>query len=193
MEDFRRAELERALAVLGETLDARGLRFELVAVGGSSLLLLGLIHRPTKDLDIVALVDDGHLSPAVQLPDKLLEAAADVAATLGLGPKWLNAEPWELFAMGLPAGFEERLEIRAYGGLVLHLAGRTDQIHFKLYAAADGMSPKHVDDLRRLNPSKDELLAAGRWAMTHDASIGFRALLVGTLKELGVNDANDEL
>ncbi|MFA5891684.1 MAG: hypothetical protein WDA27_12155 [Actinomycetota bacterium] len=193
MKDFGREELERALTVLGETLRARNLRFELVAVGGSSLLLLGLMHRPTQDLDIVALMRDGHPSTAVPLPDELLTAASDVAAVLGLGPKWLNAESSGLFDLGLPRGFDERLETRIYGGLVLHLAGRFDQIHFKVYAAADGMSPKHIDDLRRLTPSREELLAAGRWAMSHDVSMGFRMLLVRTLADLGVSDADDEL
>lgn len=49
--------LEQALRAPGETLEARHLRFELVAVGGSGLLLLGLINRATRDLDIVALVE----------------------------------------------------------------------------------------------------------------------------------------
>jgi hypothetical protein len=45
--------LDESLAVLGESLAERGLAFEMVAVGGGSLLLLGLISRPTADLDIV--------------------------------------------------------------------------------------------------------------------------------------------
>ncbi|MHB8512655.1 MAG: DUF6036 family nucleotidyltransferase [Actinomycetota bacterium] len=193
MEEFNRSQIEQALNVLGATLSNRRLRFELVAVGGSSLLLLGLIQRPTQDLDIVARVLDGVLVTASPLPPTLLAAVSDVAATLGLGPKWLNAEPGGLFELGLPEGFQDRLETRTYGNLVLHLCGRTDQIHFKLYAAADGMREKHVDDLRRLKPTRDELLAAGRWAKTHDVSVGFRELLIQTLKDLGVNDARDEL
>ena len=50
--DFNRLRLERALETLGAVLEQRGLRFELVAIGGSSLLLLGLISRPTGDLDL---------------------------------------------------------------------------------------------------------------------------------------------
>ena len=37
--------------MLGELLADRGHAVELVAIGGGSLLLLGLIERPTKDLD----------------------------------------------------------------------------------------------------------------------------------------------
>jgi len=41
--------LEQVLGALGEVLAARGHRYELVAIGGSGLMLLGLGLRPTKD------------------------------------------------------------------------------------------------------------------------------------------------
>jgi hypothetical protein len=60
--------LEESLAVLGESLAERGLAFEIVAVGGGSLLLLGLISRPgfrrelLKALAVLGVEDaDGHL------------------------------------------------------------------------------------------------------------------------------------
>ena len=39
----------------------------------------------------------------------------------------------------------------------------------------------------------DELLAAARWTVTHDPSPGFRSLLVQTLGDLGVEDADAAL
>ncbi len=39
------ASLEGALEVLGQLLEDRGLHYEVVAIGGGSLLLLGLIQR----------------------------------------------------------------------------------------------------------------------------------------------------
>ena len=48
-----------------------------------------------------------------------------------------------------------------------HFTGRFDQIHFKLYASVD-RGGYHIEDLRALSPSHDELEAAARWAMTHD-------------------------
>jgi len=51
--------LDEALRTLGEVLEARGLTYEIVAIGGSALMLLGLIGRPTRDLDAPALVEDG--------------------------------------------------------------------------------------------------------------------------------------
>ena len=57
--DIDRRLLDEALQTLGEVLEARGIACELVAIGGSSLMLLGLISRPTRDLDAPALVEHG--------------------------------------------------------------------------------------------------------------------------------------
>ena len=71
--------LEQALETLGELLETRNQRFEIVAIGGGSLLLLGVLQRPTKDLDVVALVVDDGFERADPLPKALRDAAADVA------------------------------------------------------------------------------------------------------------------
>lgn len=65
---------------------------------------------------------------------------------------------------------------------------------FKLYAAVDqGPRSRHFQDLRDLEPGHDDLLAAARWAMSHDPSPGFRSLLVGTLRALDMEDADASL
>jgi hypothetical protein len=65
---------------------------------------------------------------------------------------------------------------------------------FKLYAAVDqGSRSRHFQDLRDLEPERDDLLAAARWARSHDPSPGFRSLLVDTLRALGVEDADAPL
>jgi hypothetical protein len=46
--------LDEALKTLGEVLEARGLTYEIVAIGGSALMLLGLVSRPTRDHDALA-------------------------------------------------------------------------------------------------------------------------------------------
>jgi hypothetical protein len=183
--------LEAALGALSETLAARELEYELVAVGGSGLLLLGLISRPTRDLDIVAVVEDGAYVPAAVLPVPLVEAVRDIGEVLGIGPDWLNAGPAALMDFGLPEGFAERAEVRRFGALTLHLASRVDQIHLKLYAAVDqGPGSKHVDDLRALQPTRDELRAAASWARTHDPSPAFRNDVQAALRQFGVDDAD---
>lgn len=181
---------DRALGTLGALLAERGLRYELYAVGGGALQLLGLTVRPTQDIDVVGLVEREAIVPAGPLPPALRGAIADVAALLGISDGWMNPGPASLLDLGLPAGALQRSIRREWAGLVLRLAAREDQICFKLYAAVDqGPDSKHVADLVTLAPSSDELLVAARWARTHDPSEGFRDELVRALRDLGVTDA----
>jgi hypothetical protein len=130
--DFQREELEEALETLGAVLQDRRTPYELLAIGGSGLLLLGLIDRPTGDLDIIALLHGETFRKLDSLPDPLESAARQVGAALGLGERWLNTGPASLMDFGLPHGWEQRLTTRQYGGLILHLPSREDQICFKL-------------------------------------------------------------
>ena len=181
--------LEQALDTLGEILADRDQQAEVVAIGGGSLLLLGLIERPTKDLDLVALVKDGSYISARPLPRHLADAARDVGAALGLAENWFNAGPTDLLRFGLPEGFEERVKIRIYRSLVVHIAGRFDQVCFKLYAAVDqGPDSKHFADLKRLQPTRDELLAAKQWCVIQDPSVAFEDQLSQALAGLGVGN-----
>jgi hypothetical protein len=182
--------LEEALQTLGDLLADRGHSFEVVAIGGGGLLLIGIIERPTKDLDLVALRDgDALLSVGPQLPPALNEAVVDVARVLALADDWINGGPTSLLRFGLPGGFLERLERRVYGGLGLSLASRFDQIHFKLFAAADDrLGGKHHVDLQRLRPTHEELRAAARWVKTHDPSEGFAMMLGGVLRAFGIEE-----
>jgi hypothetical protein len=185
---FVAASLEEALALLGELLEERGQRFEVVAIGGGGLLLIGVIDRPTKDLDLVALLEgDTLISIEGSLPVALREAIADVGRVLALPADWINGQPGSLLRFGLPEGFRERLDRRVYGGLGLSLASRFDQIHFKLYAAADDKPRgKHHVDLQQLKPTPDELVAAARWARTHDTSDTFASVVADVLAAFGV-------
>src|SRR3990172_3687302 len=72
----------------------RAPRYNLVACGGTALNGAGLISRTTKDVDIVALMDDSEvlLDPA-PLPQPLVDAAIVVAENLGVANDWLNNGP----------------------------------------------------------------------------------------------------
>jgi hypothetical protein len=191
---FESGLLERALGALGDVLEDRGHSYELVAIGGSGLLLLGLGVRPTKDLDVIALIDDHGYQRVDQLPEPLARAAVDVALMLGLSRDWLNLGPASLLELGLPEGFEQRTQSRTFGSLVIHIAGRRDQIYFKLYAGADmGPDSKHIRDLERLEPTEQELVEGARWAITHDPSPGFRNMLLNALDYLGVTGVEAKL
>ena len=61
---------------------------------------------------------------------------------------------------------------------------RIDQIFFKLYAAVDGrQNDHHVQDLLDLGPQIDEMDAATTWALTQDASEGFKSILTDFLEQ----------
>ncbi len=166
--------LEEALTVLGQLLTDRDLFFEIVAIGGGSLLLLRQIERTTKDLDLVAMVKEGRLITADPLPQGLRQAAEEVGIALQLGKDWLNCGPTSLLNLGLPSGFTDRMHTRRFKGLLVHLADRFDQICFKLYASVDhGPQSKHFADLITLKPSAEELDLAKRWCITHDISEAF--------------------
>ena len=192
MSDITPANTDALLGALGEQLAARGEYFELVVIGGSALLALGLIERTTKDVDIVALRSGGELERADPLPEALRAARDLVARDFSLLPRWLNPGPAKLLEFGLPEGFASRLERRDYGpGLVIYFASRLDQIHFKLYAAVDEGGPgKHESDLRALNPTQAELVAAASWSRSHDPSPGYAQELRGALNFLGVTDVD---
>jgi hypothetical protein len=196
--DLDRSSLDIALESLAIRLQENQAEAVEVAVcGGSALILTGVVPRTTKDVDVVALLRGGKLCSPAPLPKPLIRAAEEVAEDLRLDRNWLNNGPSRgeggLFQMGLPEGFADRLHSRRYGSkLTVHFTDRFDQIHFKLYAAAD-RGGYHIDDLRALSPTPDELETAARWCMTHDVSEGFAMELKQLLEELGHEDVAKRL
>ncbi len=185
--EFQRDALEEALSMLGAVLLERNAPFSLLVIGGSGLLLLRLVDRPTGDVDVIGVSDNGHYVTIASLPAALEDAAVEVAQALELSNRWLTTGPASLMDLGLPRGWEERVSIFQYGALEVHALSRVDQICFKLYAAVDrGPDDKHFNDLRTLEPSEDELRMAAQWAVTHDHSPAFRNELIGCLGVLGV-------
>lgn len=181
--------MEQALEILGQLLSDRGSQYEVVAIGGGGLLLLGLISRPTRDLDLVALVEGDELISADPLPINLVQAIEDTGAALKLGKDWVNIGPASLLKAGLPEGFKGRMETRRFGGITLHLASRLDQICFKLYATIDqGPKSKHYFDLKELNPTVEELQFANKWCSLQDVSECFKEELERAIATLGIQN-----
>ena len=179
------------LGALADQLQVLGSHVEIVVIGGSALTALGLVRRATRDVDLLAIAENGELRLAEPLPQALLTARAAVATDFGLTENWLNAGPTDLLKWGLPEAFMSRVVTRSYGtALVVHFASRYDQIHFKLYAMVDHGGGRHEADLRALNPTQGELTAAARWSITQDPSAGYRLVLVEALRVLGVGDAD---
>ena len=188
-----RDRLDEALATLGSLLEERGQRIGVLVIGGSSLLLLGVIERPTADVDIIGFPTAVGYASADLLPEFLATAVAEVGDALGLAPTWLNAGPAGLVEFGLPPGLPARVSVRSYGGLEVHLPAIEDLVCFKLYAAVDqGERSKHFADLRALSPTPDQLHNAARWARTHDPSPGFFGELHRILNALGVEEGDGD-
>lgn len=186
--------LDEALGSLGAVLEARGLRYELVVVGGASLLLRRITSRPTKDVDVLGTRSAaGDVVALHGMPSPLAIAIADVGLTLGLAPEWLNLGPASLLELGLPAGFADRLDRLLYGGLTIWVASPFDLACLKLYAAADAWPARdrHLADLLALARSTDDLRAAAMWARTHDPSPAFAENLAAVLHHLGVEESDD--
>jgi hypothetical protein len=193
-------KFNQALRLLNGRLELTGApRFNLVVCGGSALAATGLVTRTTKDVDIVALMDDdGVLLDPAPLPQALVREAREVALDLGLQQDWLNNGPSSgdggLFRLGLPEGFVERLTWETVGKkLTVGFIGRYDQIHFKLYAAVGQSGSYHAADLRELQPTDEELLAAAAWTRSHDPSDGYLQGLQWFLKEFGYEHLVDRV
>jgi hypothetical protein len=178
-------EIERALSLVGELVDASNLHYHIVVIGGSAVNLLGVVSRATADVDILAFAgpdSSGALRlrpPDQPLPDPLIRAAEAVAGDLGLDPNWLNTGPASQWLTGLPPGLEERLMWRRFGGLSVGVVHRQDLVFFKLYAAADDTGPQsvHYQDLVALSPTDAELNDAVRWIERQDPSPDFNRLV----------------
>ena len=189
--DITGETLDVLLGALGEQLGALAGHLEIVVIGGSALTALGLVRRATRDVDLLAIAVNGEHRLAEPLPGVLLSARAAVARDFDLDENWLNPGPTDLIKWGLPHGFMARVVTRPYGqALVVHFAGRVDQIHFKLFAMVDQGGGRHETDLRALDPTRAELTAAARWSITQDPSPGYRSVLIEALRYLGVDDAD---
>jgi Nucleotidyltransferase of unknown function (DUF6036) len=186
------AAADRLLSALSEQLSLSGDEYDLIVIGGSALLAMGLVARSTQDVDVVALTGSAGLHQASPLPEPLAAARARVARDFGLPADWLNSEAArDMLRLGLPDGFAKRLTARTYGpSLTVRYASRLDQIHFKLHATVDRGGGKHFSDLLALEPSEAELLAAARWTRTHDPSDGFLSVLNEVLAYFHVQDAD---
>jgi len=189
MGEIGSSQLEVILAAMNDQLANAGARVHLVVIGGSGLIAIDAVSRATRDVDVVALEEDGELVSAEPLPQAVRDAAAIVARDFRLEPNWLNAGPTGLLLHGLPEGFVDRLISRDFGGaLRVSFASRIDQVFLKLYAAADRREPRDFADLRWLEPTDEELRAGARWARTHNMPGPFDDAMAQALADLGVED-----
>jgi hypothetical protein len=192
----RRSAIEEALQRLNARMVyAEMVPLELVACGGATLNLLGLISRPTVDVDILAVARLNRRRQVVLLPDAplpagFLDLVATVGRELGIMPAWLNFGPSPLLKFGLPQNVEKRLQRKSYGAcLTLHLLCRFDQVALKIYAAMDPKGgERHLGDLVDIEPQRPEVEAAVKWLLNRRTGAGFRRKLNEVLERIGYED-----
>lgn len=158
-------------------LGDRSLQLEAIVVGGSALVLLGVIERQTRDVDV--------LHP--ELPNEIAVAAREFALHqrsqgVDLGEHWLNNGPMQL-ADVLPAGWEARTQ-QIYTGTSLRLAapGRADLLKTKLFALCDRGTD--LADCIALAPDAAELNEAEPWLAEQDANPMWPDHVRSTLSDL---------
>lgn len=179
-----------ALELTGRLLNERGQQFEVVVIGGANLAIQNIVERLTVDVDVVSVRAHSAIEfeCAKPLPEQLEGAVSGVAAIKRVPARWMNGTASADFDLGLPRGYETRLSSRVFGGLTVSLAHRSDLVAWKLQAAVDnlGIHNRHLDDLKKMQPSGDEIEAAIVWFKTVELpSSGFWANLASTLEEVG--------
>ncbi len=174
------AAIVSALSAVGERLAHANEPCAIVVLGGAAMNLLGIVDRPTIDVDVLARADStGSISPPDPLPGALQRAIAAVARDQGLLQHWMNTTVADQWRFGLPPGLADRIEWRSYGALRVGIVGRRDLVCFKLYASADQTGPDnvHVRDLVALEPTDEELERAAEWVREQDSSAQFHEVV----------------
>lgn len=154
--------MEEILKSFDKFLTQKGLKFEGIVIGGAALILIHVINRATRDVDI--------LSP--HIPDEIKKASSEFAireSGFSLNPdEWFNNGPYSL-KRDLPEGWELRTEKILKGkSLTLYTLGRMDILRSKLYAACD--REIDFDDCLALAPSNKELDICYEWVLKGDAN-----------------------
>jgi hypothetical protein len=188
-------DIRRLLRALSEKMDFYACQpLGIVVCGGAALNVMGVLDRPTRDVDVIALASTGkgplRLSEAT-FPEEVRRCVHEVAADFGESQAWLHCGPAEIFRKGLPQGMEQRLSREDIGSrLRVYWVSRLDLICMKLYAAASRSArpEPHAADLRALRPDGQQLERAREWALTQDDSEEFKQELRRTLIDMGHSD-----
>ena len=163
--DLNKTQILENLEVLSEWLSVKypDDTFELVVVGGTAMAL-DEFKDQTRDIDL--------LLPEI-LPAALKEGIAHVSRAKRLPPEWINTNAANILkklkpTKGLPEYFNEISRTIDIGDNVkITLIGRQALIGMKLLASTPSYT-KHTDDIRSLNPRKEEIEEAVRFVLSID-------------------------
>jgi hypothetical protein len=154
-------QINAVLKRLDEVLLDQGIDPVVLRVcGGGALLVLGIVSRQTRDLDVVT----------PKLTEELITGSRKVAVEFSLPLDWLNNGP-ENLVKDLNLGWEDRCQL-IYSGRNLRIfaLGREDLIASKIYAYCD-REESDLEDLLKIKPTHDELNALYQWLLERDASV----------------------
>jgi hypothetical protein len=173
----------------------------LVVCGGSALNVLNIASRTTRDVDVLAIVEETAEGVRLRHDQPLSKAfcnvVAEVGRDLGLEEDWLNMGPKDVLEIyGAPRGMTERWERREYGpSLTVHFVSRLDQVHLKLLAATDPKAePRHLEDLvNRIKPTVAEVRVAVAWLLGRKTSPGFRGNVRRAVEALGYDNISHDI
>jgi len=173
----------------------------LVVCGGSALNMLNIACRTTRDVDVLATVEETPEGVVLRhdrpLPKGFRNVVAAVGRDLGLDEDWLNMGPKDVLDVyGTPKGLTERWDRREYGpSLTVYFVSRLDQVHLKLLAAADPKAePRHMEDLLiRIRPTTEEVRAAVTWLLDRKTSARFRSNVRRAVEALGHDDISHSI
>lgn len=141
-----------------EFLRTHGLRFEAVAIGGAAHVVLDIIQRSTRDVDLLE----------TEIPEAIAQAASKFANIHGLSENWFNAGPADLLR-SLPPTWKTDLQPLYTGeSLILKTLSRLNLIRSKFWAMCDRM--RDVDDLVAIDPTDEEIGMAVHWVKPLDAN-----------------------
>jgi hypothetical protein len=173
----------------------------LVVCGGSALNVLRLASRTTRDVDVLATVEEAdegiRLRHDQPLTKEFRKVIAEVGRDLGLEEDWLNMGPKDVLEIyGAPRGMTERWERRDYGpSLTVYFVSRLDQVHLKLLAAADPKAePRHLEDLvNRIKPTAAEVRTAVAWLLDRKTAPKFRGNVKRAVEALGYDNISHDI
>jgi hypothetical protein len=114
MELLSSDRLNEAMSLLAEEMEFKGITpNDLVVCGGSAILALKISQRTTKDVDILATLDEQRkLIDPRPLSQELLKAAENVGKLLHLPENWLNTGPADPAKGGVARGIRRTAEDR---------------------------------------------------------------------------------
>ena len=189
-------QIQTALKQLGRKIAQYDLEeVHFLICGGAALSLIGTDIRPTKDVDILAILSPSKDS-LIHISDELLTAIHATAKELGLAIDWLNDAAANISGkITLPEGIEQRAQQLSFGPcLKISVISRQDQISLKMFASiSDSKSQRHLKDLEALKPTSQELKIAAQWLNLQNPSEAFKHRLKELITIFSLEAENENL